>query len=64
MSQLKKLIAFKMNGSGHTRFFKTAKHNDLMVKWSKEKTKYMPHISDPGEFEEARNNLPTATEKM
>ena len=42
-----------MNGSRHTRFFKTAKHNDIMVKWSKVKTNNIPHISDHGVFEEA-----------
>ena len=31
VSQLKTLIAFKINGSGHTRFFKTVKRNDLMI---------------------------------
>ena len=31
VSQLKILIAFKMNGSGHTRFFKTVERNDLMI---------------------------------
>ena len=51
--QLKTFIAFKMDGSGHTRFFKTAKRNDLMVKWSKVKTNNIPHISDHGVFEEA-----------
>ena len=45
VTQSKTLIALKTNGSGHTRFFKTAKHNDLMVKWSKVKNKqYTPHI--------------------
>ena len=64
VSQLETLIIFKINGTGHTRFFKTAKRNDLMVKWSKVKTHNIPHISDSGEFEEAgeaRNNLPTYT---
>ena len=67
VKQLKTLIAFKMNGSGHIRFSKTAKHNDLILKWPKVKTKNIPQISDPGEFEEAkeaRNNLPTSTEAM
>ena len=31
VSRLKALILFKMNGSGHTRFFKTVKRNDLMI---------------------------------
>ena len=68
--QLKTFIAFKMDGSGHTRYFKTAKLNDLMVKWSKVKTNNIPHISDHGVFEEAEeaqdksNNLPTSTEAM
>ena len=39
VSRLKALILFKMNGSGHTRFFKTAKRNDIMVKWSKVQNK-------------------------
>ena len=62
--QLKTLIAFKMNGSRHTRSFKTVKRYDLMVKCPKVKTNNIPHISDTGEFEEAedaRNNIPTAT---
>ena len=39
VSRLKALILFKMNGSGHTRFFKTAKRSDIMVKWSKVQNK-------------------------
>ena len=50
VSQLKTLVAFKMNGSGHTRFFKTVKRDYLMVKLPKVKTENIPHISDPGEF--------------
>ena len=45
-------------------FFKKSKCNDIMVKWSNVKTKNIPHISDPVDFEEsgeARDNLPTAT---
>ena len=30
VSQLETLIIFKINGTGYTRFFKTAKRNDLM----------------------------------